>query len=232
MFSREVGASPVRMPVPRSERRFKLREVVVRGEIFNSVTHLVGSILAFAGLVGLLVVGVRTGDPWKIGSFAVYGVALVELYLVSTLYHAVRGPAKRVFRRLDHTSIYVGIAGTYTPFALVSLRGHWGYPLLAAVWTLAAIGILQEFLVPRRIRGLSVSLYLLMGWLAVLVFFPLRDAIGSAGMAWLVGGGLLYTTGVFFYLVDEKYAHSHGVFHLFVLAGSVLHFLVVLFFVA
>jgi hemolysin III len=228
MFFLEVDVSPVRMPVSKPERRFKLREVVVRGEIFNSVTHLIGSVFALAGLVGLLVVAVRTGDPWKIGSFAVYGVALVELYLVSTLYHAVRGRAKRVFRRLDHTSIYVLIAGTYTPFALVSLRGHWGYPLLAAVWTLAAIGILQEFLVPRRMRVLSVSLYLLMGWLAVAVFFPLRDAIGSAGIAWLVAGGLLYTTGVFFYLVDEKYAHSHGVFHLFVLAGSVLHFFVVL----
>jgi len=206
--------------------------LVLRGEIFNSVTHMVGSVFAFAGLVGLLGVAARSGDPWKIGSFTVYGVALVELYLVSTLYHVVRGPAKRVLRRLDHSSIYIGIAGTYTPFALVSLRGNWGYPLLAAIWTLALIGILQEFLLPRRIRGLSVSLYLLMGWLAVLVFFPLRDAIGSTGMAWLVVGGILYTTGVYFYLVDEKYAHSHGVFHLFVLAGSVLHFFVVLFFVA
>lgn len=209
-----------------------MREIVVRGEIFNSVTHLIGSIFALVGLVGLLVVGVRTGDPWKIGSFAVYGVALVELYLVSTLYHAVRGRAKRIFRRLDHTSIYVLIAGTYTPFALVSLRGRWGYPLLASVWVLAAIGILQEFLLPRRIRGLSVSLYLFMGWLAVAVFFPLRDAIGPAGMAWLVAGGLLYTIGVFFYLADEKYAHSHGVFHLFVLAGSIVHFFVVLLYVA
>ena len=232
MPSGEVDRRPVRMPGSGSERRFPLREVVVRGEIFNSVTHMVGSVFAFVGLVGLLGVAVRSGDPWKIGSFAVYGVSLVELYLVSTLYHVVRGPAKRVFRRLDHSSIYVGIAGTYTPFALVSLRDNWGYPLLAAIWTLAVIGILQEFLLPRRIRGLSVSLYLLMGWLAVLVFFPLRDAIGSVGMAWLVVGGILYTTGVYFYLVDEKYAHSHGVFHLFVLAGSVLHFFVVLFFVA
>jgi hemolysin III len=209
-----------------------VREVVDRGEIFNSVTHLIGSIFAFAGLVGLLATAVPTRDPWKIASFAIYGVALVELYLVSTLYHAVRGRAKRVFRRLDHTSIYVLIAGTYTPFALVSLRGSWGYPLLAAVWTLAAVGVLQEFLVRKRIRGLSVSLYLLMGWLALTVFVPLRAAIGSAGMLLLVAGGILYTIGVFFYLVDEKYAHSHGVFHLFVLAGSVLHFFVVLFYVA
>jgi hemolysin III len=216
----------------RSGNTSHVREIAVRGEIFNSVTHLVGSVFAMVGLAVLLVVSARTGDPWKIASFAVYGVALVELYFVSTLYHAVSGRAKRVFRRLDHTSIYVLIAGTYTPFALVSLRGHWGYPLLAGVWTLAAVGILQEFLMRQRIRGLSVSLYLVMGWLAVSVFFPLRDAIGAAGMAWLVAGGVLYTIGVFFYLVDEKYAHSHGVFHLFVLGGSVLHFFVVLLYVA
>ena len=209
-----------------------MADLLDRGEIFNSVTHLVGSVFAFAGLVGLLVTSIPTGDPWKIASFALYGAALVELYLVSTLYHAVRGRAKRVFRRLDHTSIYVLIAGTYTPFALVSLRGSWGYPLLAAVWTLAAVGVLQEFLVRTRIRGLSVSLYLLMGWLALTVFVPLSAAIGSTGMLLLVAGGILYTIGVFFYLVDEKYAHSHGVFHLFVLAGSLLHFLVVLFYVA
>ncbi len=205
---------------------------MVRGEIFNSVTHLTGSIFAVAGSTGLLVTAARTGDPWKIVSFSVYGAALVTLYLVSTLYHSVTGRAKGVLRRLDHTSIYVLIAGTYTPFALVSLRGPRGYSLFGVVWALAAAGILQEFLVPRRIRGLSVSLYLLMGWLALAVFVPLRQAIGAVGMTWLFVGGILYTTGVFFYLIDEKYAHSHGVFHLFVLAGSVLHFFVVLFFVA
>ncbi len=205
---------------------------MIRGEIFNSVTHLLGSLFAVAGLAILLVTAVRTGDPWKITSFTVYGAALVALYLVSTLYHSLTGQGKRIFRKLDHTSIYVLIAGTYTPFALVSLRGPLGYGLLGTVWALAAAGILQEFLLRRRIRALSVSLYILMGWLALAVFFPLRQAIGSAAMAWLFAGGIFYTTGVFFYLVDEKYAHSHGVFHLFVLAGSALHFFVVLFFVA
>jgi hemolysin III len=205
---------------------------MVRGEIFNSVTHLVGSLFAAAGFMVLLAAGVRTGDPWKIGSFAVYGGALVALYLFSTLYHSLEGGPKRVFRKLDHTSIYVLIAGTYTPFALVSLRGPWGYSLLAVVWTLAAAGILQEFLLRRRNQALSVSLYLVMGWLAVAAFVPLLRAIGWAGMSWLIAGGILYTAGVFFYLVDEKYAHSHGVFHLFVLGGSVLHFVVVLRFVA
>ncbi len=206
--------------------------VMVRGEILNSVTHLVGSFFAVVGLVVLLAAGVRTGDPWKIGSFGVYGAALVALYLFSTLYHSLEGRPKRIFRKLDHTSIYVLIAGTYTPFSLVALRGPVGYGLLAAVWTLAIVGILQEFLLRRRIEALSVGLYLFMGWLALAAFMPLLRAIGWAGMAWLLAGGILYTVGVFFYLVDEKYAHSHGVFHLFVLGGSVLHFLVVLRFLA
>jgi hemolysin III len=205
---------------------------MVRGEIFNSFTHLVGSVFAVVGFAGLLVTAIPTGDPWKITSFVVYGAALVALYLISTLYHGVTGRPKRIFRKLDHTSIYVLIAGTYTPFALVSLRGPSGYVLFGVVWTLAAVGIVQEFLVRRRIRAVSVSLYLLMGWLALAVFVPLRQAIGSSGMTWLFAGGILYTMGVFFYLVDEKYAHSHGIFHLFVLGGSVLHFFAVLLFVA
>jgi len=206
--------------------------VIVRGEIFNSVTHLAGSVFAVAGLAALVSTAARTGDPWKIASFAIYGVAMVALYLFSTLYHALAGPARRIFRKLDHTSIYVLIAGTYAPFALVTLRGRGGAGLFAVVWALAAAGIAQEFLLPRRIRALSVSLYLFMGWLAAAFFLPLLHAIGPHGMAWLLGGGLLYTTGVVFYLIDEKYAHSHGIFHLFVLGGSVLHFLAVLFYVA
>src|SRR5712692_1089409 len=121
---------------------------MVRGEIFNSVTHMVGSFFAVAGIVVLLAAGVRTGDPWKIGSFAVYGAALVALYLFSTLYHSLDGRPKRVFRKLDHTSIYVLIAGTYTPFSLVALRGPLGTALLTAVWTLAALRIFQHFLLP------------------------------------------------------------------------------------
>jgi hemolysin III len=204
---------------------------MIRGEIFNSVTHLLGSIFAVAGLAALIATAVHTGDPWKIASFAVYGSTLISLYVFSTLYHSVRGGAKRVFRKLDHTSIYLLIAGTYTPFSLVSLRGPWGYGLFAVVWALAGLGILQEFLLQRRIRALSVSLYVLMGWLALAVFAPLRQAIGSRAMTWLIAGGILYTAGVFFYLVDERYAHSHGVFHLFVLGGSIIHFFVVLSFV-
>jgi hemolysin III len=205
---------------------------VIRDEIFNSVTHMGGSVFAVGGLAALVSAAIRSGDPRKIASFSIYGGTLVALYLFSTLYHALSGPAKRIFRRLDHTSIYVLIAGTYTPFATVSLRGPEGTWLLAVVWFLAVAGILQEFLLPKRVRPLSVSLYLLMGWLALVAAVPLYRSLGAAGMAWLVSGGILYTAGVFFYLVDEKYAHSHGVFHLFVLGGSIAHFVTVLVYVA
>lgn len=203
-----------------------------RGEIFNSVTHLVGSVLAAAGLVSLLFLGVREGDPWKISSFAVYGASLVALYIFSTLYHCLRGRAKAFFRKLDHASIYLLIAGTYTPFALNPLRGPVGYGLLAVVWAIAAIGILQQFLLKHRRRALSVSLYVGMGWLALAVVVPLARALGLSGLALLFCGGILYTVGVVFYVLDEKVAHSHGIFHLFVLGGSVAHFLVVFFWVA
>ena len=203
-----------------------------RGEVFNSVTHLVGSLLAAAGLVTLVCVGIREGDPWKTASLTVYGAALVALYLFSTLYHSLRGRGKAFFRKLDHTSIYVLIAGTYTPFALNPLRGPVGYALLAAVWLLAGVGILQEFLHKRRRRALSISLYVLMGWLALTVVGPLARALGPAGLALLFCGGILYTVGIFFYVLDEKVAHSHGIFHLFVLGGSVAHFLVILVFIA
>ncbi|HET7452097.1 MAG TPA: hemolysin III family protein [Thermoanaerobaculia bacterium] len=203
-----------------------------RGEIFNSATHLAGSVFAVGGLAALLSTALRSGDPWKIASFSIFGAAMAALYVFSTLYHALAGPARRIFRKLDHAGIYVLIAGTYAPFALVSLRRRGGTALFAIVWVLAAAGIAQEFLLPRRIRALSVSLYLFMGWLAAAYFLPLLHAIGPHGMTWLVGGGLLYSTGVVFYLIDERYAHSHGVFHLFVLGGSALHFIAVLFYVA
>jgi hemolysin III len=205
---------------------------MVRGEIFNSVTHLAGSIFAVSGLAVLLTVSIREGDPWKISSFALYGATLLALYLFSTLYHMLSGRAKRIFRKLDHTSIYLLIAGTYAPFTLVTLRGRLGFALIGIVWLLAAAGILQEFLRRKRSRALSVSIYLLMGWLALSAFEPMRHALGWPGMWWLIGGGLLYTTGVLFYILDERLSHSHGVFHLFVLGGSVAHFVVVLRYVA
>jgi hemolysin III len=202
-----------------------------RGEIFNSLTHLVGSVLATAGLTALVWISVQQRNPWKVSSFAVYGGTLVALYVFSTLYHGLsNGPAKRFFRKLDHTSIYLLIAGTYTPFALNPLRGPVGYSLLGVVWALAVIGICQELLLRRR--TFSVPLYVLMGWLALAVVVPLSHRLGFSGIALLFAGGLLYTVGIFFYVFEEKLPHGHGVFHLFVLGGSVAHFLAVLLYVA
>ena len=194
------------------------------GERLNGYTHLVGSVLALAGAVVLVVMASLHSDPWRIVSFAVYGTTLVLLFLVSTLYHSLRGRAKDVFRKLDHCSIYLLIAGTYTPFALVTLNGAWGWSLFGAVWGLAALGIVQEVWLARGQRWTSLAIYLLMGWLALVAVVPLIHALGWAGFAWVAAGGAVYTAGVVFYLFDERVRHFHGVWHLFVLGGSAIHF--------
>ena len=202
------------------------------GERFNSISHLVGAGLAVLGAVLLIVAAARLGDPWKIVSFSIYGAMLVALYVASTLYHSVRGRAKALLQKFDHCSIYLLIAGSYTPFALVSLRGPWGWSLLAAVWTLAVVGIAQEIWFAKGARVLSLVIYLLMGWLAVLAVMPLWEALTPSGFAWLVAGGLFYTVGIIFYVADQRIRHGHGFWHLFVLGGSSCHFFTVLFFVA
>jgi hemolysin III len=198
------------------------------GERFNAITHLVGTILALAGLVVLIVVSSMHRDPWRIVSVTIYGVSLVVLYTSSTLYHSVTGPAKRVFRHFDHTAIYLLIAGSYTPFTLVSLRGRLGWWMFSTVWALAAVGALQEF---RKVKGeriLSVVIYVVMGWLAMVAIKPLAVALGPGGLAWLMAGGVCYTGGIAFYAFDHKLPVFHGVWHLFVLAGSLAHFVVIL----
>lgn len=202
------------------------------GERFNSISHLVGAGLAVLGSVLLVVIAARLGDPWKIVSFSIYGVMLVALYVASTLYHSVRGRAKTILQKFDHCSIYLLIAGSYTPFALVSLRGPWGWSLLGAVWTLAVVGILQEIWFAKGARVLSLVIYLLMGWLALVAVLPLWEALTPRGFAWLAAGGMLYTVGIIFYVADQRIRHGHGVWHLFVLGGSSCHFFTVLFFVA
>ena len=187
---------------------------------------------ALAGLVIVVVAAARQGDPWKIVSFSVYGATLFFLYTVSTLYHSLRGRAKRIFRKLDHYSIYFLIAGTYTPFALVTLRGGWGWTIFGIIWGLAALGIALEALPQGGNRVLSVVVYVLMGWLVLVALEPLLEALPMTGFWWLLLGGLFYTGGLVFYFFDEKVRHFHGVWHLFVLAGSVCHYLTFLFFVA
>lgn len=202
------------------------------GERFNSISHMAGAGLAVAGAVPLIVLGAQAGDAWKIVSFSVYGAVLLCLYLASTLYHSLRGRAKRIWCKFDHCAIYLLIAGSYTPFALVSLRGPWGWSLFGVVWGLALLGIVQEIWLARGMRVLSLVLYVLMGWLAVIAVVPLLDALGRDGFLWLAGGGLLYTIGIIFYANDSRWRHAHGVWHLFVLGGSVCHYVTVLRYVA
>jgi hemolysin III len=201
-------------------------------EKFNSITHLVGSALAVLGSVVLIVLAANQGDPWKIVSFSVYGVMLMALYIFSTLYHSLRGRAKDVLRKFDHCSIYLLIAGSYTPFALVTLRGAWGWSLFGVIWGLALLGILQELWLAKGARVLSLIIYVLMGWLALVALAPLWQALTPAGFAWLAAGGAFYTLGIVFYATDHRLRHGHGIWHLFVLAGSICHFFAILLYVA
>lgn len=202
------------------------------GERLNGGTHLAGAALAATGAVVLIALATHQGDPWKIASFSVYGAMLFALYALSTLYHSTRGKVKDVFRKLDHCSIYLLIAGTYTPFTLVTLRGAWGWSLFGIIWGLAALGIAQEAWLAKGTRILSLVIYVLMGWLGVVAAKPLVAALTPTGFAWLAAGGLLYTAGIVFYALDEKLRHGHGIWHLFVLAGSVSHYLAILLYVA
>ncbi|MEJ5864732.1 PAQR family membrane homeostasis protein TrhA [Pseudomonas farsensis] len=197
------------------------------GERFNAWTHLVGAILACIGAVWLIVAAGMQGDPWKIVSFSIYGFTLLLLYSISTLYHSTRGRTKRIMRKLDHLSIYLLIAGSYTPFCLVSLRGPWGWSLFGVVWGLALIGMLQEIKPRSEARVLSIVIYALMGWIVLVAVKPLLATLGTAGFAWLAGGGALYTIGIIFFAFDSRFRHWHGIWHLFVVAGSLMHFVAV-----
>lgn len=202
------------------------------GERFNSFSHLAGLALATAGTVVLIVLAARSGDAWKVVSFSIYGAMLILLYLTSTLYHSVRGRAKDVLRKVDHCAIYLLIAGSYTPFALVTLRGAWGWSLFGIVWGLALAGIAQEIWLARGQRVLSLAIYILMGWLALVAVVPLYTVLRPQGFAWLAAGGTLYTAGIGFYATDHRLRHGHGIWHLFVLAGSACHYFTILRFVA
>ncbi len=199
------------------------------GERLNSISHLVGAALALVGLGALLTIGLQTGDPWVIMSFGVFGITMVLLYTMSTLYHSFRPTGlKRLFKIFDHVSIYLLIAGTYTPYMLVSLRDGNGWLIISMVWVLALIGILSEvFLSGRAVKVGQIVIYLAMGWACSFDFASLQLVIPETGLIWLVAGGLAYTTGVVFYVLDmaRKLTHAHGIWHFFVLAGSTCHFI-------
>lgn len=200
-------------------------------EIANSVTHGIGTGLAIAGLVILVVLAAMNGDAWHVVSVSIYGASLVTLYLASTLYHSVLKPkAKRHLKILDHAAIYLLIAGTYTPFMLVNLRGPWGWSLLGTIWGLALIGIVFKLFFIGRFERLSLAVYLLMGWMCVVAAKPMITEIPTGGLIWLAVGGIFYSLGVIFYRWDML-KYNHAIWHLFVLAGSICHYFAILLYV-
>ncbi|XDD45535.1 hemolysin III family protein [Leptospira sp. WS39.C2] len=210
-----------------------VHEYSIGHEIANAVTHGIGGGLSIAGLSVLLTMAVLYGDVWHIVSSAIYGATLIILYLASTLYHGIYHTAtKRIFKVIDHASIYLLIAGTYTPFTLVSLRenSEYGWLLFGIIWILALIGVVLLLVFPGKYSGVRVAVYIFMGWLAIFVMKDIRTAIGVGGMTWLVAGGLSYTFGVIFYLWD-RLPMNHAIWHLFVLSGSICHFFAILFYV-
>ncbi len=202
------------------------------GERLNSISHLVGAALSLVGLGALLAVSIQTGDPWTVFSFTVFGVTLVLLYTMSTLYHSFQSPrSKQIFQLLDHISIYLLIAGTYTPFMLVSLRDGNGWTILGIVWALALVGIWSEiFLSGLVVKAGQMLIYLGMGWVGSVDFASLRSVLSAPGLYWVIAGGLAYTAGVVFYLLDsaQRLNHAHGIWHFFVLAGSICHFVAII----
>ena len=200
-------------------------------EIFNAITHGVGVVFAVSALVLLIVFASLYGNAWHIVSVAIYGTTLVLLYLASTLYHSfTKEKVKYIFKLLDHSAIFLLIVGTYTPFMLVTLRGVLGWALLSVVWVFAILGIILKVFFVGRFTVFSTLLYLLMGWLIMVAMKPLMAAIPASGLRLLVAGGILYTLGSFFYIRKSR-PFNHGIWHLFVLAGSVCHFLSVLLYV-
>ena len=202
------------------------------GEKLNSVSHLIGTVLALVGLGALLTISIQTNDVWVITSFSVFGLTLVLLYAMSTLYHSFRIPRlKAFFNLMDRISIYLLISGTYTPYMLVSIREGSGWLILGIVWSLALIGILSEiFLKGKAINIGQLVIYLGMGWACSFDLSSLKEALPSVGFNLLIAGGLAYTIGVVFYLLGEanKLAHAHGIWHFFVLIGSGCHFVSIL----
>ena len=202
------------------------------GEKLNSISHLVGAVFALIGLGALLAVSIPLGDPWIISSFAVFGLSLVLLYTMSTLYHSFYPPnLKDLFQLLDHVAIYLLIAGTYTPYMLVSLRDGNGFLIMGVIWMLALVGILSEVLLSGRLVKIGqMIIFLGMGWACAFDFASLKMALPEEGLWWLTLGGVAYTVGVVFYVLDlmNRLTHAHGIWHFFVLTGSACHFVSVI----
>ncbi len=200
-------------------------------EIAHTVTHSIGILLSIGGLAVLVAFSSLYGDAWHITSTSIYGATLILLYTASTLYHGIPySKAKLVLRRLDHAAIFLLIAGTYTPFTLVNLRGSWGWTIFALVWGIAIAGVVLKLISRKHYGKLSVCLYLGSGWLILIAINPMLASVEMGGLLLLLAGGLCYSLGVIFY-AWKKLVYHHAIWHLFVLAGSILHFFAVLFYV-
>lgn len=199
-------------------------------EIANSITHGIGVVLAIAGLAVMTAFAARNGNAWHVTASAIFGATLIFCFTTSTLYHSIPlEKVKRVLRTLDHSAIFLLIAGTYTPFMLLGVPGPWGWSILATVWTLAVTGIVLRLVLRGRLHGLVVATYLAMGWLVVIATKPLIHTVGLGGLSLLAAGGLAYTVGVIFYKW-RRLPYSHAIWHGFVLLGGGLHYFAVLFY--
>ena len=200
-------------------------------ELANSLTHGLGTLLGVTALIVLLIFSAMRGTTSHIVSSAIYGSTLIILYGASTLYHAVQSPnAKRILQKIDHSSIFILIAGTYTPFTLVSLRGAWGWSLLGLIWGLAIIGVILELAPKKRYKKISIALYLSMGWLIIVAIKPMIENVETDGLLLLLAGGIVYSLGIIFY-IWKSFPFNHAIWHLFVLAGSTLQFFAVFYYV-
>ena len=203
------------------------KSYTLREEVANALSHGIGVFVALAASAVLITLAALRGDGWQLTGAIVYGISLTLLYIASTLYHAISHPAAKArLKVFDHCAIYLLIAGTYTPFALVSLRGPWGWSLLALIWSLALIGCIFKLFFTGRFKAVSTAVYIAMGWIALIIVEPMLRLLSSWTLAWLLAGGLAYTGGTAFYL-SRRLPYSHAIWHAFVIAGSVCHFVAV-----
>lgn len=201
-------------------------------ELVSSITHGIGVIFGIVALVLCVVFSCMSGDPWKVASSIIYGTTMILLYTMSTLYHSLKvNNAKRVFRIIDHCTIYLLIAGTYTPYTLITLKGTTGWLLFGFVWASAIIGIIFNAIDLKKYKVISMISYLVMGWVIIFAFKPLIDSLSNQGFLLLISGGIVYTIGAILYGLGKKYKYMHSIFHIFVLAASILHFFSILLYV-
>jgi hemolysin III len=200
-------------------------------EIANSITHGLGAIFSVAGLSVLVTLAAIYGDAYRVVSFSIYGATMIIMYLASTFYHSfTHRKVKAFFRVFDHSAIFLLIAGTYTPFTLVTLRGVWGWTLFGLIWGFAVAGILVTVFLMHTLKWVAILIYVIMGWLVVIALKPMIANLPFVGLMWLVAGGLFYTGGIIFYVWDEL-PYNHAIWHIFVLLGTVSHFFCILFYV-